>query len=363
MHKICYGIIAFEKPEHIKRKIEALYTEEDFFIVHWNKNSSKQDFLKLKEMFKDYSNVYIHSKHRVYWGHVSILHANLSNMKKSLQLNLDFDHFICLTQQTYPIKSINYIKNYLSQYKNQSFIYCVEMDLYGGNFTRTCNFMYITSRNPNIHFTDRFRGITRLLTEFVYYFPKILPQTISILKNVKRDYPFKKISIKYLILLPYRFMSSSLYTIDWGWSRFSTDMLTPTYHDNRYLFMRTPGPDICLTKKHISYVLTDKKAKKLLKNVAWAFAPEEFYIETVLYYSPFYQTECITDKDCMSMAPHYNLQSDYDYSCLIDPEKFIIHTSLPRLGPSIYTFDNTLFTRKIKDEAVMDLLDEYITRS
>ena len=387
MHKICYGIVAFEKPEHIKRKIEALYTEEDFFIVHWNKNSSKQEFLELTEMFNDYSNVYIHSKHRVYWGDISILNASLSNIKKSLQLNLEFDHFICLSQQTYPIKSIDYIKTCLSNYKDKSFIYSMLIELNNTShpfrskgtisdpirLVRKCYPIYF-HKNNRFTLLGRIKEFYMLFINFIYYFPKILPKTISILKKVKHLHPPQEMLnsnslmqiqlslIKYIIRVPYWFVTNALYN-DWreGFHNYTTDLLSPVYRNNTYALTKNSGPDLCLTKKHIEYILTDKKSKKFLKNITYTFAPEEFYMETVLYYSPFYQTECLTDFNCMSTFYCFPALLSDMHRQLINPNQF---SQLKTMYPDIvYTFDNTLFTRKIEDEAVMDLLDEYITRS
>ncbi len=85
-HKIVYAFVAFDDIELLERKIKFLYTEEDYFIVHWNKYSPRAKLWRLKEAFKDYPNVHIYSKIKVVWGTNSILLAVLENMRRALSL-------------------------------------------------------------------------------------------------------------------------------------------------------------------------------------------------------------------------------------------------------------------------------------
>ncbi len=110
MMDINYLIQVHQYPEHLKRLIHRLNGEGVYFYIHLDK---KVDIAPFQEGFEAMPNViFIKERLEVTWGHISQVWATFNTIKNVLQ---DQRHGYCvlMSGQDYPIKPVDYIRNFL----------------------------------------------------------------------------------------------------------------------------------------------------------------------------------------------------------------------------------------------------------
>lgn len=119
---IAYFILVHRFPEQFKRLFKALYNNENFYLIHLDKKTSLDVFENIKEFLSAFSNTYILESENVVWGGYSMVQAELNGINYLLRLNRNWDFFINLSGQDYPLKSQQIIREYLTQNKGSNFI-------------------------------------------------------------------------------------------------------------------------------------------------------------------------------------------------------------------------------------------------
>lgn len=107
-----YIIIAHKNPEQLFRLVKTLDDGLSMFFIHIDKSISINQFEifdNLKDKVKFIIQVF--SK----WSTFGLVQCTLNGIKEVQQSNIGFDRIILLSGQDYPIKSNNYINNYLEK--------------------------------------------------------------------------------------------------------------------------------------------------------------------------------------------------------------------------------------------------------
>ncbi len=366
--------MAFEKPEIIKKKIDFLYTCEDYFIVHWNKRSSSREYKELKQYYKDKKNVYIYRRYRVYWSHVSILNVMISNMRLALKKCAHFEHLFSLSQQCCPIKSKEYIKDYLSKYQGKSFLFTIKeyphqnIDAPGDKgINKPCTysnrfyFVWNHRVRPGLKKSEWLGPevlscLWQMVKDFFVYFKEFRPVLREYILLAKKEIPsplrpfsrFFKLIILCVTQRGDHFPFSSFQVF--------TKTFTPEFS---YLMTKAAGPMLCCTARHISYMLSCPLFKKLKRHIRWCFGPEEFFFQTLLLHSPYY-SQCHQASVCIT---NYKLAENFSkqqHQALVDARKFSqMEYRHPHIDP---TFEDALFCRKIDDLQLIDYLYQEIEK-
>jgi len=119
---LAYFISAYKNPQAIIRLINVLANDDDKFCIHFDKNIGEQKFRLWKEQIEQKSttkNVKIFSEFKIRWGSFDIVDATFGAMKYFEDFN--YNYFINLTGECYPIKSTQQIKELLKN-KNVGFM-------------------------------------------------------------------------------------------------------------------------------------------------------------------------------------------------------------------------------------------------
>ncbi|MGL4562683.1 MAG: beta-1,6-N-acetylglucosaminyltransferase [Brevinema sp.] len=356
-------MIAYEKPLIIIKQIEELYTEEDYFIVHWNKNSSKKDMNMLKDHFRDRKNIYIFSKHRVYWGDISILDAQLSAMKIALKLPFKWQYFISLSNNCFPVKSPTYIKNFYQKYHNY---------YPGYSFCPNCEdkgiWEYIEFHKNNQLISNK---VLKMIKAFLLLFPVLTDNLFSkqisfknylktiqqwVLKIIKGDVCFyKREDIRYP-----KFITK--YAV--GYNIKLSPPGTPDINST----IGQSGPIGTFSQRHLSYIILELSKNKtdiskLYKYFKCMHAPEEAFIYGVL-------TNSLETKDeIINITLHWTINnSSKPRNTNIIPHEFIsnpinFNSCFPaRLtNKNLYkdAYEAMLFVRKFNQTEDIDSFKEY----
>lgn len=116
-----YIILAHANPRQLERLINRLNDGDSEFYIHLDLNSKIEDFISIRK-----DNVtFIKNRIECRWGDISLVDATINLLKEIV--NVDFKHVILLSGQDYPIKSNQYINDFLDE--NINYISSNEMNV------------------------------------------------------------------------------------------------------------------------------------------------------------------------------------------------------------------------------------------
>lgn len=121
--KIAYLIAAHNNPVHLSRLISALSSESASFIIHVDKKSNIDDFLKLNT----HNTYFTNERVPVYWGDFSQVEASLIMLRTALSNENIFDRYVLLSGVDYPVKSTAYIEKFFQENSDREFITLIQM--------------------------------------------------------------------------------------------------------------------------------------------------------------------------------------------------------------------------------------------
>lgn len=120
--RIAYLVLVHRLPEQFKRLFKAIYEPSNFYLIHIDKKANQEIGAEVKDFLKEYPNVHILKSEKVVWGGYSMVQAELDGMNYLLNMSVEWDYFINLSGQDYPLKSQTIIKEFLSKNNGKSYI-------------------------------------------------------------------------------------------------------------------------------------------------------------------------------------------------------------------------------------------------
>jgi len=126
---IAYFLLVHRFPEQFKRMFKAIYAPGNIYLVHIDKNSGNALAQDIEAFLSQYQGVEILPARRVLWGGYSLVQAELRGMKRLLEIDAGWTHFINLSGQDFPLKSQGYIRDYLSAHGDTQFMRCADQQL------------------------------------------------------------------------------------------------------------------------------------------------------------------------------------------------------------------------------------------
>ncbi len=160
--KIAHLILAHNNPGQLTRLINRLQHPDADIYIHLDLKADIEPFLSLANT----ANVYLIKKRvKVYWGAYSMVRATLNGFSEILATGKPYDYVNLLSGQDYPIKSIPYIHQFLSDNPDKIFMeYLTEDSEWWKN---------IKTRVTEYHLTDfPFKGNYNLQTLINKIIPK-----------------------------------------------------------------------------------------------------------------------------------------------------------------------------------------------
>ncbi len=119
---IAYFLMVHRFPEQFKRLFNAIYHPDNHYLIHIDKKAEADILGSVTSFLKDYPNAHILKSQNIVWGGYSMVQSELDGMKFLLDLNLNWDFFINLSGQDFPLKSQTYIHQFLTAHRKTSFI-------------------------------------------------------------------------------------------------------------------------------------------------------------------------------------------------------------------------------------------------
>lgn len=120
--KIAYFILVHRFPEQFKRCFNAIYDPANYYLIHLDKKASNKVHENVKKFLANSPNASLLDSESVVWGGYSMVQVELNGIKELLRLYTDWDFFINLSGQDFPLKTQEYIQNYLGENRGNNFI-------------------------------------------------------------------------------------------------------------------------------------------------------------------------------------------------------------------------------------------------
>jgi len=120
--QIAYFILVHRFPEQFKRLFKAIYHPENYYLIHVDKKTSLEIYDDIQGFLANFLNAYILESENVVWGGYSMVQTELSGIKYLLDINAEWDFFVNLSGQDFPLKSQDFIRDFLGKNKGNSFI-------------------------------------------------------------------------------------------------------------------------------------------------------------------------------------------------------------------------------------------------
>ncbi|GEK16160.1 beta-1,6-N-acetylglucosaminyltransferase [Aliivibrio fischeri] len=125
---IAYLILVHRYPEQFKRLFNAIYHPFNHYLVHIDKTSGEALLNDITLFLEDYPNSSVLESEDALWGGYSLVNIELRGMEKLMEIDKDWTHFINLSGQDFPLKTQEYIHDFLSKNENKEFIYALDQN-------------------------------------------------------------------------------------------------------------------------------------------------------------------------------------------------------------------------------------------
>lgn len=165
--KIAYLILTHSDPDFFRIQCDCLSRDSDIY-VHVNKKSELGVFKDAVKDIKNKKNIYfVNNRVKVNWGGFSIVEATMRLLAMALN-NKNYDRYVLLTGQDYPIKNSEYIHEFFESDLDSNYLFC---NLINASERRMVNYkqcrdLIILSKlvDKAIHFTPWLPFIHRKIT-------------------------------------------------------------------------------------------------------------------------------------------------------------------------------------------------------
>jgi hypothetical protein len=119
---IAYFILVHRYPEQFKRLFKSIYDPANQYLVHIDRSSGPEIAADISDFLAGFPNSEILPGKNAVWGGYSLVDAELRGMAQLLRMGGDWEFFINLSGQDYPLKSQAYMIDFLSRHRGKEFI-------------------------------------------------------------------------------------------------------------------------------------------------------------------------------------------------------------------------------------------------
>jgi hypothetical protein len=119
---IAYLLLVHRFPQQFKRLFRAIHDPDNHYVVHVDANAGPDLQAEIRDFLKLYPNAAMLESRKALWGGYSLVDAELRGMEKLLEMNADWEVFINLSGQDFPLMTQKSIKAFLARHRGQEFI-------------------------------------------------------------------------------------------------------------------------------------------------------------------------------------------------------------------------------------------------
>jgi len=156
--RIAYFIMVHHKPEIFKEMFQKIYARDQFYLIHIDRKASLEVTEEIQLYLIKFPNAYILESTNILYGGFSMIQAELNAMEFLLNVSSEWDYFINLSGEDYPLKSQNIIRKFLSINKGRNYIFYYDQKFYRPD----------TLQRIQNHFTELSYKISTLISNRVF---------------------------------------------------------------------------------------------------------------------------------------------------------------------------------------------------
>ena len=184
---IAYLILVHRYPAQFKRLFRAIYHPANYYLVHVDKRSGVGLQTEIQDFLSSFANASLLKSQSILWGGYSMVDAELRGIEELLKISSEWEFFINLSAQDFPLKSQTHIQDFLSRNRGNDFIsvanqsklrpdtlsrienYCIE---FANRILRIpIKRLYLRGVTPQIG--SQWMILSRKFCEFVCYSPEV----------------------------------------------------------------------------------------------------------------------------------------------------------------------------------------------
>ncbi|HBR11635.1 MAG TPA: glycosyl transferase [Chryseobacterium sp.] len=151
--KIAYFILIHHQPEWFKKLFDKIYTRDQFYLIHIDRKVNATFREDIQQFLIAYPNAYVLESININSGGFSIITAQLNAMEFLLNVSPDWDFFVNLSGEDYPLKSQPIIRRFLTENRLKNYLFYYDQKFYRPD----------TLRRIQNHFTELAYHISSLI--------------------------------------------------------------------------------------------------------------------------------------------------------------------------------------------------------
>jgi hypothetical protein len=119
---IAYLILVHRYPNQFKRLFKAIYHPDNHYLIHVDKRSGTALHTDIQKFLAGFPNASLLKSEKAIWGGYSLVDAELRGIQELLKMGKQWEFFINLSAQDFPLKSQTYIHHFLSRNIGKDFL-------------------------------------------------------------------------------------------------------------------------------------------------------------------------------------------------------------------------------------------------
>ena len=119
---IAYLILVHRYLGQFKRLFRAMYHPANYYLVHVDKRSGVGLQTEIQDFLSSFANASLLKSQNILWGGYSMVDAELRGIEELLKISSEWEFFINLSAQDFPLKSQTHIQDFLSRNIGRDFI-------------------------------------------------------------------------------------------------------------------------------------------------------------------------------------------------------------------------------------------------
>lgn len=151
--RIAYFIMIHHKPDIFKEMFQQIYTRDQFYLIHIDRKAKAEIIEEIQLYLVHFPNVYLLESMNIVAGGFSMIQAELNAMEFLLNVNQEWDYFINLSGEDFPLKSQNIIRRFLTLNIGRNYLFYYDQKFYRPD----------TLKRIQNHFTELTHKISSLI--------------------------------------------------------------------------------------------------------------------------------------------------------------------------------------------------------
>ena len=120
--KTAYFILVHRYPRQFMRLFVAIYQSANYYLIHVDKKAGVGLQAEIRDFLASFSNAHLLESQNTVWGGYSMVETELRGIKELLKTSAEWDFFVLLSGQDFPLKPQAFIQDFLSRNKGKDFI-------------------------------------------------------------------------------------------------------------------------------------------------------------------------------------------------------------------------------------------------